>query len=137
MDTFRPERPEVIEKFLKDLETQAGKILEDEARFDEFLLKVENTLAAIPVVGTYLSDVPLLVSLVKAYKKKEYTEPPVGTIIAIIAVLIYVVVPADIIPDYIPYVGFLDDASAVAFVVEKTNKDLEAYKKWQKENGKR
>lgn len=137
MDTFRPERPEMLEKFLSALEEQAGEIVKDEAKFDTFLLDMENKLAAIPVVGTYLSDVPLLVSLVKSYKKKEYTDPPISTIIAIVAVLIYVVVPTDLIPDSIPYVGFVDDASAVAFVVEKTNKDLEAYKKWQEENGKR
>lgn len=137
MDTFRPERPEVIEEFLASLEDKANEIISDEEQFDAFLLKAENSLELIPIVGTYLSDVPLLISLIKAYKKKEYTEPPISTIIAIVAVLIYVVVPTDLIPDYIPYAGFLDDASAVAFVVEKTNKDLEAYKKWQKENGKR
>lgn len=55
-----------------------------------------------------------MILLVRNYIKKEYTEIPLGSIIAIISALIYVISPADLIPDNIPGIGYLDDAAVVA-----------------------
>ena len=55
--------------------------------------------------------VPVMISLIKSYIEKEYTEIPLGTIIAVISALIYVVSPIDIIPDSIPGAGYIDGAT--------------------------
>ena len=78
-----------------------------------------------------LSDIPLLVSLVKSYIGGEYKEIPYNSIIAVVAVLLYVISPIDIVPDAIPVVGFADDAAAVAFCVKMIHDDLVKYKAWR------
>jgi uncharacterized membrane protein YkvA (DUF1232 family) len=39
--------------------------------------------------------------------------------------------PADVLPDVIVGVGYLDDATVVAFCLKLIEKELEKYKAWQ------
>ena len=110
--------------------TQAEYITNNEDAFAKFLKSIEATLKKIPSVGSLLSDVPLLVSLVKSYLDGEYKEIPYNSIVAVVATLLYVISPIDIIPDIIPVVGFTDDAMAVAFCIKMIHDDLEKYKTW-------
>ena len=111
--------------------TQAEYITNNEDAFDKFLKNIEATLKKIPSVGNLLSDIPLLVSLVKSYVEGEYKEIPYNSIVAVVATLLYVISPIDIIPDIIPVVGFTDDAMAVAFCMKMIHGDLEKYKAWR------
>lgn len=111
--------------------TQAEFITNNRDAFDSFLANIETALKRIPAVGNLLSDIPLLISLVKSYVNGEYKEIPYNSIIAVIATLLYVISPIDIIPDVIPGVGFMDDAAAVAFCIKMIHEDLEKYKAWR------
>lgn len=42
--------------------------------------------------------------------------------------LAYVVLPIDIIPDFIPWVGFIDDIFVVGFVMKSIDDDIQRYK---------
>ena len=109
--------------------TQAKHITQDEDAFAVFLKNVD--LKKIPGVGNLLSDVTLLVSLVKSYVQGVYKEIPYNSIVAIVATLLYVIAPVDLIPDAIPVIGFADDAAAVAFCMKMIHEDLEKYKAWR------
>ena len=111
--------------------TQAEYITNNEDAFAKFLKNIETTLKKIPSVGNLLSDIPLLVSLVKSYVEGEYKEIPYNSIVAVVATLLYVISPIDIIPDIIPVVGFTDDAMAVAFCMKMIHGDLEKYTAWR------
>ena len=110
---------------------QAEYITRNKDAFDQFLKNIEITLKKIPGIGNLLSDIPLLVSLVKSYVNGEYKEIPYNSIVAVIAALLYVISPIDIIPDAIPVIGFADDAAAVAFCMKMIHDDLEKFKAWQ------
>lgn len=109
----------------------AEKVISDKDQFEKFLRDIENKLKTIPAVGNLLADIPLLVSIVKSYFEGKYKEIPTGTIVAIIAALLYVLSPIDIIPDVIPVVGFADDAAVIAFCVASIHSDLIKYKAWR------
>ena len=115
--------------------TQAEFVTQNKDAFDKFLVDIEATLKKIPSVGNLLSDIPLLVSMVKSYINGEYKEIPYNSIVAVIATLLYVISPIDIIPDVIPVVGFTDDAMAVAFCIKMIHDDLEKYRNWREQNG--
>lgn len=95
---------------------------------------MEHKLAQIPMAGKYLSDVPVLISLVKAYIDKTYLEIPIGSIIAIIGALIYVFSTLDLIPDIIPVIGILDDAAVIALAYKLVHNDVVEYKVWRDAN---
>ena len=50
----------------------------------------------------------------------------------IIAGLLYLLNPADIIPDYILFFGFIDDLSVLKFIVKKLDKQLGKYDEWRR-----
>ena len=127
------------EKLRKALETnseEAKSTIKDEDKFERLVQRLENKLKLIPQIGKYISDIACMVSLVRSYIKKEYTDIPIGTIISIVSTLIYIVSPIDLIPDFIPVVGHIDDIMLLGWVLKSIHSDVEEYKKWRVDNGK-
>lgn len=81
-----------------------------------------------------LEDFLLMIDIIGAYINNEYKEIPFGSIIAILAAIIYVVNPLDILPDVIPGIGLIDDAFVVALVIKQVHADLQNYKLWKENN---
>ena len=123
----------------KELEKRYGKaeeLLEDKEKTEMFLQKLERKLKTIPVAGEALSRVPILISLVRNYIRKEYTDLPVRSIIAIVSGLIYLLAPVDVIPDVIPGFGYVDDLSVLTFCLKLVGDDVKEYQKWREKNNK-
>jgi uncharacterized membrane protein YkvA (DUF1232 family) len=123
------------EELTKRYET-AEKLLNNQDAIERFLQRLERKLKIIPLAGDRLADVPVMVSLVRSFIKKEYRDIPIGSIIAILSALIYFVSPFDILPDSIPVLGYIDDAAVIAVCWKLVGSDVEEYVKWRKDNGK-
>ena len=78
-----------------------------------------------------LSDIVDMGCLLCDAASRRYPGAPWGTVSAIIASLTYVFVPVDAIPDFIPIIGYTDDAAVVAMCLKLISKDLEAYRRWR------
>lgn len=111
-------------------------MLKDKDEIERLLQRLEKKLENVPYIGTQLSVVPVLASLLKSYIQGEYKDVPIGTIIAIISALVYFVSPIDILPDSIPIVGYFDDAAVVAACWKLVDSDVKEYKAWRTKNGK-
>lgn len=73
-----------------------------------------------------------LVRLVRSYVSGEYRDIPTSTVVSGLAVLLYVLSPIDLIPDFIPVVGFLDDLSLVSWFVGKFQGEITRFRDWEK-----
>ena len=82
-------------------------------------------------LGKFVDDFKLLIAVVRDYWKGKYKKIPFWSIAAIVAALLYVLNPFDLIPDFIPIVGQIDDAAVVAACLLMVRQDLHKYKKWK------
>ena len=79
-----------------------------------------------------LWDVALtLVRLVRSYAGGSYREISTFTVVSGLAVLLYVLSPLDIIPDFIPVVGFLDDLSLISWFVGQFQGEITKFREWE------
>lgn len=65
----------------------------------------------------------LLVYL-KQLLTKGYYDYKDNTLVLMVAVIIYVVSPIDLMPDFLPAVGFIDDSALVAWLFQKLGDKL-------------
>ncbi|MEO0139290.1 MAG: YkvA family protein [candidate division WOR-3 bacterium] len=53
--------------------------------------------------------------------------PSKGTVFAITFALIYFLLPLDAMFDYIPFIGHIDDAAVISFVIERLRGEIKRY----------
>jgi uncharacterized membrane protein YkvA (DUF1232 family) len=98
----------------------------------KILAKVETFLDEKSEKIEFLDKVKLLVSMLKDHSREEYViaDNSLGMIIACLA---YLVLPFDLVPDFIPVVGFTDDAAAFALVLQQLSAEVKNYKSWKED----
>jgi uncharacterized membrane protein YkvA (DUF1232 family) len=72
-----------------------------------------------------------MLRLTRAYSEGQYPEIPESTLVVIIAAIIYVVNPLDVIPDALPSIGYLDDATVLALAVRRSRDALDDFMAWE------
>ena len=72
-----------------------------------------------------------MLRLVGAYERGEYKQVSNDDLMWILAALNYLVDPFDLIPDMTPLLGFVDDATVVGFVADKTRQTLDEFMIWE------
>ncbi len=71
-----------------------------------------------------------MLRLLRAHQRGDYTTSP-NALLSIIAAVAYLVDPLDLIPDEIPFLGFLDDATILEFAANKTRQSLDDFMSWE------
>jgi len=125
---------EEVQRRFDQSKEKAKKLLENKDKMDHFLERLEKKLAHIPIVGGMLSEIPTLIALVKAFIEKRYLDIPIGSIIAIVGALIYFLSPIDLLPDFLPAIGLVDDAAVIALAYKLVHDDVKEYKAWREKN---
>lgn len=88
-------------------------------------------LELLRMISRLWSDLPSLVRLLKAWKGGSYRGLSVRTLASLAAALIYVLSPVDVIPDFIPGIGLIDDAAVLALLLHSIAQDLAAFRVWE------
>ena len=83
-------------------------------------------------LSQYWEDIKTSFSLIRDWFNGSYDKIPGRMIASLAGALIYFISPVDLIPDWIPMAGFLDDAAILAAVFKLSKADLEFYRKWKR-----
>jgi len=106
----------------EDIETVADKSEE-----------IKKQFSARGPLKRFIEDGRVLTALIRDWRAGKYRQALYGTIAAIAFGLLYVINPFDIIPDVLPIVGALDDATVIGALLMLVERDLKKYRSW-KEN---
>ena len=126
---------EQVKEALESGYAQSEALLNDKDELDDFLYRLEQKINDMPFVGKKFSMIPVMISLVKNYVQGKYTTIPYGTILAVLSALIYFLAPIDIVPDFIPLAGYIDDMAVLGLCMNMVSIDIETYEKWRQAQG--
>jgi uncharacterized membrane protein YkvA (DUF1232 family) len=82
-------------------------------------------------LGKLKDDLRLLQALCLAYWRGEYRAISPKAMVSVVAGLMYFLSPLDLIPDWIPVVGMLDDIVVLAWVMKSLEAELNAFREWR------
>lgn len=95
--------------------------------------KTSKKLANIPYVGGAFEDTAIACDMIADYVDGKYREVPIASIITMLAAIIYLVNPIDIIPDIVPVLGQADDAAVLLLAFRAIDNDIQSYAAWKAE----
>lgn len=107
-------------------EETVGEMVEKEG-------KLKGFFRHISVLQKYWKDVCEVFSLLKDWMAGRYPVIPWTVVATLVGALLYVLSPLDLIPDFIPVVGFTDDAGVFAMALSFAGSDLEKYREWKRQ----
>ena len=110
---------------------EAEEVIQNPSKVDAILLRLEAKLKEVPAIGSTLADLPLMISMVKAWIKKEYTEVSPKVIACLVGAVIYLLKKKDLISDSIPIVGIVDDIAVLGLALKLSEPELKAYAEWR------
>ena len=79
----------------------------------------------------FIEDGRMMTSLIRDWRAGRYRRAMRWTSAAAAFALIYVINPFDIVPDVIPFMGAVDDASVIAACLFLIERDLFKYRDWK------
>jgi len=113
--------------------TEAKSCVEDRDRLRTLFNEAAKKAAACPKDSfkEYWPYLQTMLRLVRAHHRAEYDQTAHDSLLWIVAALNYLIDPFDLIPDKTPFLGFIDDAAVVEFVVDRTRQTLDDFMAWE------
>jgi len=114
---------------------KAREIVHDNERLRNLLVNVRHKLAETESVSTLVEKakelINILVRMVKSWLTGQYKELPWRTLFLLVIGLVYFMMPLDLIPDFIPLAGLLDDFSIIIWISNSVKTDIIAFREWE------
>jgi len=92
---------------------------------------INKKLSGSTSLKKYVELGRLMLALVKDSSSGKYKQVPWYTIATIVMSLLYVLNPMDLIPDFIPGIGYLDDITILSIGLGWIESDLHRYLDWK------
>ena len=122
-------------KYFNKAKNKASEIFRNREKLNHLLKVAKDKLSDVGN-GKLIDSVKIFARLIKSYSNGTYKEIPLKGILSIVAAIIYFAMPLDLIPDFIPVTGMVDDFAVVMWVYNQLQNEIEAFKLWEANLGK-
>src|SRR5919109_1031082 len=122
-------RSEAFARALAD----AKSCVDDRDRLQTLFNEAAKKAASVPKDSfkEYWPYLQTMLRLIRAHHRGEYDQAAHDSMLWIVAAINYLIDPFDLIPDATPVLGFVDDATVVEFVTDKTRQTLDDFMMWE------
>ena len=79
----------------------------------------------------FIQKIPVIIRMIKSIMGKGGYKPQFKNIILPGLVLVYLISPLDIIPDWLPVIGVFDDLALLAFAIPMLIAEAEKFVQWE------
>lgn len=131
MDLNMEQARELLDKGTEE----AQEIITNPSKVDEILVQLEEKLKTVPAIGSTLANLPLMIAMVKAWIKKEYTEVSPKVIACLVGAILYLLKRKDLISDSLPVIGIVDDLAVMGLALKLSEPELKAFAEWRDARG--
>lgn len=118
-------------KILRKMMPYANQVFKNKNRLNRVIEESMSKTNKMDMFKKISRELKLVFGLVIDYSKGNYRGVKKIDILLIVAGFLYLLNPADIVPDFLLFFGFLDDLSVLTFIVKKLDKELEKYNDWK------
>lgn len=116
---------------LRKILPYANQVFKNKDRLNKVIEKSMSKTNKLDMFKKISRELKLALGLVIDYSKGNYRNVKKFDILLIVAGFLYLLNPADIVPDFILFFGFVDDLSVLTYIVKKLDKELEKYDEWK------
>ena len=89
--------------------------------------KADSAGGATSPLSGVIEDLKTMFDLLRAVARGNYRLRK-ETLILIAGAVLYFVIPIDVIPDFVPVAGFIDDAAVIAWVVKTCKTEIDLFR---------
>ena len=124
-----------MNKSISKIFNRAKRIFKEQnqvnALFGQVSKKLETLNGGNPLINQLMDHVQLFLRMITKSFTGEYSAFSNKTLLSLVLGLLYFVTPMDVVPDFIPLLGFSDDLSIIYFIIKNFKSDIEAFKVWE------
>lgn len=113
---------------------KANRIAGEDGKLKKLIEQVRERLDTVshnPKVQSAMEPILVFKRMIQAHRSGEFKVSK-KTLGLIVLALVYFVTPLDIIPDFLPLLGFADDLSVLIAVYKSINQEVEEFRSWEK-----
>jgi len=120
----------------KQARQRAKHILRDPEKLKKLLSEAAKKMQILkgnsPAALALKEKISAAQRMVQAYIRGDYRVIPWKSLLLLVSGIIYFVMPLDLVPDFIPLMGFLDDLSIMLWIFQAVKTDIEDFEEWEK-----
>lgn len=124
-----PDASEIVDT----LKEAAARVLQRRFRLVLLLRHAyERMTAHSSVLSAVWTDLQTMMRLLVRWADRSYRRVGWSPLVLMVGALLYFVVPADVVPDALGALGFVDDVTVITTVVRRVRDELDRFREWEK-----